>query len=401
MACIARTGLVPSQSPPRSAPRGWRRVATSSSRRTPPETTAVGATTSGRRARRAPRSELRRRDPPGSGVHRPLRGLADPHARAGRPRLPAGRVDVGRRRNLASLGLVAARHEDRHDRPEQLGLPGRHEVLARAEPSGQADRDAVLVEGGADASGSGRPTPGPRTSTRRPSSRSVCPTPAACRTRSRRSASARSATTARTTSCSASRRWGSRCRNRRGRNLEALALQGLLTQAPSASATVPGDPTTSASLAFLHANCGTSCHNRNTGAEAGQTGLFMKLTVDATGALPSTAQATDTWLTAYKVPSIFTPGGTTTPAAGAPDSAGAAARWGAATGGGFYRLEPGNLSHSMIPWRAGRRDGVTQMPPIATASRRQRRHAAPRRMGHGAASLTGRRVGVERSPKRR
>ncbi len=152
-----------------------------------------------------------------------------------------------------------------------------------------------------------------------------------------------------------------------GQNLEALALQGLLTQDPSASATVPGDPTTSASLAFLHANCGTSCHNRNTGAEAGQTGLFMKLTVDATGALPSTAQATDTWLTAYKVPSIFTPGGTTTPAAGAPDSGGAAAPPGAAaTGGGFYRLEPGNLSHSMIPWRAGRRDGVTQMPPIAT-----------------------------------
>jgi hypothetical protein len=149
-----------------------------------------------------------------------------------------------------------------------------------------------------------------------------------------------------------------------GLNLAALAQQGLLTKPPTAAAAVPGDLTTSASLAFLHANCGTSCHNRNTGAEAGQTGLFMKLTVDATGALPSTAQATDTWLTAYKVPSVFTPGGTTTAAAPAgPGDAGAAA---GAAGGGFYRLEPGNVSHSMIPWRSGRRDGVTQMPPIGT-----------------------------------
>ncbi len=148
-----------------------------------------------------------------------------------------------------------------------------------------------------------------------------------------------------------------------GLNLAALAQQGLLTKPPTAVAAVPGDPTTSASLAFLHANCGTSCHNRNTGAEAGQTGLFMKLTVDATGALPSVAQGTDTWLTAYKVPSIFTPGGTTTAAGAGSVAAGATADAG---GGGFYRLAPGNLARSMIPWRAGRRDGVTQMPPIAT-----------------------------------
>jgi hypothetical protein len=147
-----------------------------------------------------------------------------------------------------------------------------------------------------------------------------------------------------------------------GLNLAALIRQGLLTNPPATLPAVPGDVSTSTSLAYLHANCGTSCHNRNTGAEAGQTGLFMKLTVDGAGALPSSAQGTDTWLTAYKVPSIFTPGGTTITTS----SAGTGATAAATSGATFYRLAPGDPSHSMIPWRAGRRDGVTQMPPIAT-----------------------------------
>ncbi len=148
-----------------------------------------------------------------------------------------------------------------------------------------------------------------------------------------------------------------------GLNLASLVRQGLLTNPPATlPAAVPGDLSTSSVLAYLHVNCGTSCHNRNTGAEAGQTGLFMKLTVDAHWALPSSAQATDTWLTAYKVPSIFTPGGTTI----ATSSAGTATTATATSGGTFYRIAPGDVSHSMIPWRAGRRDGVTQMPPIAT-----------------------------------
>jgi hypothetical protein len=147
-----------------------------------------------------------------------------------------------------------------------------------------------------------------------------------------------------------------------GLNLAALAGQGLLTKAPAGPTVIPGDLNTSAALAFLHTNCGTSCHNRNTGAEAGQTGLFMKLTVDATGALTAAAQGTDTWLTAYKVPSIFTPESAAAVLPPAPGDASAAA----ATGGPFYRLDPGSIPRSMIPWRAGRRDGVTQMPPIGT-----------------------------------
>jgi hypothetical protein len=168
-----------------------------------------------------------------------------------------------------------------------------------------------------------------------------------------------------------------------GLNLRALEQMGLLMNPPAVAPVIPGDPTASGALAFLHANCGTSCHNRNNDAQAGQVGMFLKLTVDATGALPPTAQQTDTWLTSYKVPSLFTPGGYVVDA-GAP--VGAAADAGDSGGesesgsptvnvtpappvdgrGAFLRLAPGDVAHSMIAWRTGRRDGTTQMPPIAT-----------------------------------
>jgi hypothetical protein len=55
-------------------------------------------------------------------------------------------------------------------------------------------------------------------------------------------------------------------------------------------------------------------------------------------------QQTDTWITAVGVTSNFQP-------AGVPP-------------GTFERITPGNPSTSAIPYRDGRRDGVTQMPPI-------------------------------------
>jgi hypothetical protein len=133
-----------------------------------------------------------------------------------------------------------------------------------------------------------------------------------------------------------------------GLNLQALIQRGLLTKPPAAIPTLPGsDANTLASLAFLHANCGTSCHNRNPNAPANDLGLFLKLTTDATGALPPTAQATDTWTTAYRVPSLVTPYGF--------------------EAGGFWRIAPGDVAHSSVAWTMGRRDGTpTQMPPIAT-----------------------------------
>jgi hypothetical protein len=132
-----------------------------------------------------------------------------------------------------------------------------------------------------------------------------------------------------------------------GLNLQALEQMGILSNPPSASPVIPGsDPPTTGSLAFLHANCGTSCHNRNPDANAGQTGLFLKLLVDPTGALPGTPASTDTWRTSIDVPSSYTPAGF--------------------DAGGFWRLRPGDVAHSMIPWRASRRNTSAQMPPIAT-----------------------------------
>ena len=169
-----------------------------------------------------------------------------------------------------------------------------------------------------------------------------------------------------------------------GLNLKALEQMGLLTHPPAGNPAIPGDVTTSGALAFLHANCGTSCHNRNNDAQAGAVGMFLKLAVDATGALPAAPQQTDAWLTSYKVPSLFTPGGyvgdsgaaqpPVTDAGAAPGldpdgEAGSSVPPGAAPiagTGAFFRLAPRDVAHSMIAWRASRRDGTTQMPPIAT-----------------------------------
>ncbi|HXX67741.1 MAG TPA: hypothetical protein VEK07_11190 [Polyangiaceae bacterium] len=138
-----------------------------------------------------------------------------------------------------------------------------------------------------------------------------------------------------------------------GLNLQALEQQNLLSNAPAVTPSLPGSDGTivddagvmGSALAYLHSNCGTSCHNRSVDANAGQTGLFTKLTVGPNGALPSVEQ-TDTWLTAYDVPSSYTPSGY--------------------DAGGFWRLHPGDAAHSTIPWMASRRNSSAQMPPIDT-----------------------------------
>jgi hypothetical protein len=132
-----------------------------------------------------------------------------------------------------------------------------------------------------------------------------------------------------------------------GLNLQALKQQGSLSNPPAMIPSLPGaDQATSDALSFLHANCGTSCHNRNPSAGANVYGLYLKLTVDAAGAFPSTAQQTDSWVTTYRVPSMLTPYGV--------DS------------GGFWRIAPGDASHSSIAWTTSRRDSVAQMPPLAS-----------------------------------
>jgi hypothetical protein len=132
-----------------------------------------------------------------------------------------------------------------------------------------------------------------------------------------------------------------------GLDLQVLVQQKWLSANPTATATVPGtDNNGIQSLAWLHANCGTSCHNRNPDANAGATGLYLKLTVDATGALPATVQATDAWTTSFQVPSSLTPYGF--------------------EAGSFWRLAPGDPAHSSLIWTAAQRNGPAQMPPIGS-----------------------------------
>ena len=129
-----------------------------------------------------------------------------------------------------------------------------------------------------------------------------------------------------------------------GLTMAALVANGLVTEAPQSPVVIPGDPTDAAALGWLHANCGTACHNGSPGALAGFTGLQMRLNVAQLGSV----QATDTFTTAYNVPSGFQP----------------------FDGAGFLRITPGSSATSSIPYRDGTRDATddlrVQMPPFET-----------------------------------
>ncbi len=128
-----------------------------------------------------------------------------------------------------------------------------------------------------------------------------------------------------------------------GLPIAELVREGLLTDPPSAPIVVPGGATDSAALGWLHANCGTACHNRSPRALAGRTGLFMRLDV----ASMATVEATDTWTTAVGQPSNFQP----------------------APGANLLLIDPGNPSDSAVYFRPSFRDDQGQgfqMPPIDT-----------------------------------
>jgi len=128
-----------------------------------------------------------------------------------------------------------------------------------------------------------------------------------------------------------------------GVTMATLISSNLLTDPPSKPIVIPGDATTAAALGYLHMNCGTSCHNRDTG-EAGYTNFLTRLEV----ATLTSPQTTDTYTTGVGQNSFFTPPGVAQPLLFAPCDLTRSA--------GYYRL-----SH---------RDGVdgtaggTQMPPI-------------------------------------
>jgi hypothetical protein len=127
-----------------------------------------------------------------------------------------------------------------------------------------------------------------------------------------------------------------------GLTMQKLVTAGLVTNAPAMPIVIPGDATESAALGWLHVSCGVACHNTSPAGLANWTGLHMRLGVAFLG---GGVRATDTWLTAVGVESYFQP----------------------IDGERFFRIAPGDVGHSAIPYRdATRDDGTVQMPPIGT-----------------------------------
>jgi hypothetical protein len=128
-----------------------------------------------------------------------------------------------------------------------------------------------------------------------------------------------------------------------GLPMATLVADGLLTSPPATPLTIPGDATASAALGWLHANCGTACHNSSHYALAGPTGFFMRLEA----AKLSSVQATDTYLTGVNITATFKE----------PD------------GGSILRIAPRDPTDSCVVFRAGYRDThgeKIQMPPDDT-----------------------------------
>ena len=128
-----------------------------------------------------------------------------------------------------------------------------------------------------------------------------------------------------------------------GLTMATLVAAGWVTDAPGSPIVIPGDATTSAALGWLHANCGTACHNASNYALAGSTGFFMRLDV----ADLATVETTATYTTGVNVPAMYVP----------PD------------GGTLMRIAPGDPAGSCVVFRAGYRDTEgerIQMPPDDT-----------------------------------
>ncbi|HEX8796409.1 MAG TPA: hypothetical protein VF765_35905 [Polyangiaceae bacterium] len=128
-----------------------------------------------------------------------------------------------------------------------------------------------------------------------------------------------------------------------GLTMTQLVSQRLVTRPPAAPIVVPGTPTESAALGWLHANCGTTCHNDTSWACV--TTLWMRLEVGQLGSV----QATDTWNTAVGQPLQLLNDGFVPP-------------W------PMLRITPGDPTASAVWYRPSVRDTdpsqPNQMPPI-------------------------------------
>ena len=129
-----------------------------------------------------------------------------------------------------------------------------------------------------------------------------------------------------------------------GLTLGQLAAEGRLTVQPPAMPLVIGDDGTglaAPALAWLHVNCGTTCHNQNSSATAWATGLFMRL--DPTLLDGRSVKGFDTLQTTIGVAAV-------SPA------------W-----RGKTRIVPHDPSHSLLFQLISHRGTGNQMPPIASS----------------------------------
>jgi hypothetical protein len=130
-----------------------------------------------------------------------------------------------------------------------------------------------------------------------------------------------------------------------------LRARGLLSNNGSAvpepaKLQVPGAGATYDALGYLHANCGTTCHNANGG------GARFSLRVDfdsVAGSTPAAVTGTTAFREAINQESSWQP---------APPDGGAAPR--------AYRIRPLDPTRSSVVVRMAERDGRSQMPPIGS-----------------------------------
>lgn len=124
-----------------------------------------------------------------------------------------------------------------------------------------------------------------------------------------------------------------------GLELSVLNAEGLLSPKLLGDYTVPGGELDKAALGWLHANCGTACHNDLYDSKGYWTGFYMRLDSQRLASV----SATYAWQTGAYVTSDFQPGGPT-----------------------LSRIFPGDPARSAIYYRASRRGSTEQMPPYDT-----------------------------------
>ncbi len=114
---------------------------------------------------------------------------------------------------------------------------------------------------------------------------------------------------------------------------------------PASALVPPGDADAQRSLGYLHANCGVSCHNRNSAGVK----FMARLEINSAGTLGVLGDTGVFQLAINQVSDFLPPN---------------------AVKGFFYRIRPTDPSRSTFSYLSGRRDpvpdGRNQMPPLAS-----------------------------------